>query len=131
MFPTSPDGGKLNKLDWLKAAVCLKGAVFGPKAKADCAFVGAAELNNWDGWVLRKLLVPNGEDVPWEAVLNRDVDDLNACDEELSPNGAGVGVPKVEGAAADDVEEGNDEEGNGGELKAEAEVPNVFGANGI
>ena len=81
--------------------------------------------------MLRKLLVPNGEDVPWEAVLNRDVDDLNACDEELSPNGAGVGVPKVEGAAADDVEEGNDEEGNGGELKAEAEVPNVFGANGI
>lgn len=44
----------------------------------------------------------------------------------MAPNRPGAGVPKMEGAAADD-----DEEGNAGELKAGAEVPNVFCPNGL
>ena len=115
-----PDDG-LNMLGWLKAPVCPNWEVFWPKP--DCAFVGAEVLNRL-GWVLPKMFVLNWEDVPWPP--NRDVDDPTGCDEELAPNGAGAGVPKIEGAAADD-----DEEGNAGELKAGAEAPNVFCANGL
>jgi hypothetical protein len=95
--------------------------------------------------VLRKHLVQNGEDIPRAAVLNRDADGLNACDEELSPNmdvddlnacdeelspNRGVDERKVEGAAADVDKPKADE------LKAGADVPSpeenvvVFGANG-